>query len=247
MDMCKVFAIYPIDKSNPTGFLNRINTFEKRHLGNDWRCFKLHFCDSDHKNAITEAKRYGFIIFMGHGGESHLCGACGSLGEEPISEAAREENPDYYNNHNFINISNIQEFRDKIFCSFSCNSNRNSAKSLGHVAIQSGVKAFIGFGDIPTDFINGETMSKRCIAIYKGIIIRIIKYAILFGITGNLTVESFVKTIKFLTTKEIQILMKSKFKIRHKDHILKNLVEFKNDIRIMGDAHARLCDDYIEL
>lgn len=244
--MCKVFAIYPTDKSHTTRFLNRINTFEKRHLGDSWRCFKLHFQDSDHLNSITAAKDYRFILFMGHGGESHLCGACGLYGEASVSEISRSENPDCYNNHNFINTSNIHEFRDKIFCAFSCNSNRNTAKSLGRTAINSGVRSYIGFGDIPTDYVDGETMSKRCIAVYKGIIIRIMKYALLIGIKENLTVVALVKIIKFLTTKEIQILMKSKSKIRHKDLILKQLADFKNDIRIMGDVDARLCDDYVE-
>lgn len=243
--MCKILAIYPIDKSHPTGFLNRINTFEKRNLGEAWRCYKLHFRDSDHLNSIQEAKKYRFILFMGHGGESHLCGSCATFGEETISETARSENSDYYNYHNYINTSNIQEFKDKIFCSFSCNSNRNTAKSLARAAIESGVKAFIGFGDIPTDYVDGETMSKRCIAIYKGIIIRIMKYALFYGIKENLTVMSFVKVIKFLTTKEIQMLMKSKSKIRNKNHILQQLVDFKNNIRIMGEAHARLCDEHV--
>lgn len=244
--MCNVLAIYPTDKSHTTGFLNRINTFEKRHLGDSWRCFKVHFQDSDHLNSITVAKDYRFIFFMGHGGESHLCGACGLYGEEAVSEIARSENPNYYNNHNFINTTNIQEFKDKIFCAFSCNSNRNTAKSLGRAAIQYGVRSFIGFGDIPTDYVDGKTMSRRCIAVYKGVIIRIMKYALLFGIKENLTVWAFVKTIKLLTTKEIQLLMKSKSKIRHKDLILKQLVDFKNEIRVMGDVHARLCYDFVD-
>ena len=71
------------------------------------------------------------------------------------------------------------------------------------------------------------------------------KYALFYGIKENLTVMSFVKVIKFLTTKEIQMLMKSKFKIRNKNHILQQLVDFKNNIRIMGEAHARLCDEHV--
>lgn len=71
------------------------------------------------------------------------------------------------------------------------------------------------------------------------------KYALFYGIKENLTVMSFVKVIKFLTTKEIQMLMKSKSKIRNKNHILQQLVDFKNNIRIMGESHARLCDEHV--
>ena len=38
--MSKVFAIYPLDKSSSTSFLNRIHTFETRMLGDAWHCYK---------------------------------------------------------------------------------------------------------------------------------------------------------------------------------------------------------------
>lgn len=41
--MSKVFAIYPLDKSSSTSFLNRIHTFETRMLGDAWHCYKVHF------------------------------------------------------------------------------------------------------------------------------------------------------------------------------------------------------------
>ena len=39
--MSKVFAIYPLDKSSSTSFLNRIHTFETRMLGDAWHCYKV--------------------------------------------------------------------------------------------------------------------------------------------------------------------------------------------------------------
>lgn len=47
--MSKVFAIYPLDKSNSTSFLNRIHTFETRMLKDAWHCYKVHFSDDDHQ------------------------------------------------------------------------------------------------------------------------------------------------------------------------------------------------------
>lgn len=241
--MSKVLAIYPIDKSNSTKFLNRINTFEKRELGDKWHCFKIHLSDEDHVKCLTEISKVRFIIFMGHGGEARLCGACGKYGEESVDDFVKLENDDYYNNANFITAENIGRFKDRVLCCFSCNSNRNSTKSLSRIAIKEGVISFIGFGDIPTDYIDGVTFSKRCISIFKGIITKIMKHSFKIAIQDNNTVDCFVQTIRLLTTKEIQYLMNSKYKIRHKTQIIHQLVLFKNEIRIFGNPYARLVEE----
>lgn len=53
--MSKVFAIYPLDKSSSTSFLNRIHTFETRMLGDAWHCYKVHFSDDDHERCIQQS------------------------------------------------------------------------------------------------------------------------------------------------------------------------------------------------
>ena len=92
--MSKIFAIYPIDKSSSTSFLNRIHTFETRKLGDAWHCYKVHFSDEDHERCILQAKDTHFIFYMGHGGETQLHGACAKYGEMPVDPTAIEENKD---------------------------------------------------------------------------------------------------------------------------------------------------------
>lgn len=82
--MNDVFAIYPKDESSSTSFLNRIHTFESSKLGNRWHCYKVHFSDEDHSNCIKQSQQYRFIIFMGHGGETHLHGSCAKYGEMKV-------------------------------------------------------------------------------------------------------------------------------------------------------------------
>lgn len=238
--MSKVFAIFPIDKGCSTKFLNRINTYETRTLGKNWHCYKVHLSDKDHDNCIKASKDSRFILFMGHGGETKLCGACGKYGEMPADPLVRAENPDYYIKERFIDASNISEFKDKIFVCFSCNSNRNTARSLGMKAIECGVLSFVGFGDIPTDYVDTYPFSTRCIAVYKSLITKVMKHAILLASESNCSVDALVKIIQVLMTKEIQRLVVSTDKIRHKDIIIKQLVTFKNDIRIFGDQYARI-------
>lgn len=238
--MIKVFAIYPIDKSNSTKFINRINTFEMRNLGDEWHCYKIHFYDEDHADCLAASKTSRFVFFMGHGGESKLCGSCGGKGELNVAPIVRKENPDYYIKESFIDVSNISEFKGQIFFCFSCNSNRNNARSLGRAAIEEGVLAFVGFGDMPTDYVEGVNFSKRSIAIYKGLIIKIIKHAVCLATEKNMSVDSLVRVIHILTTKEIQSLLMAKNCILHKGSIINKLVEFKNEIRIFGDRYATI-------
>lgn len=60
--MSKVFAIYPLDKSSSTSFLNRIHTFETRMLGDAWHCYKVHFSDDDHERCIQQSLESHFIF-----------------------------------------------------------------------------------------------------------------------------------------------------------------------------------------
>lgn len=236
--MSKVFAIYPIDKANSTTFLNRINTFEMRKLEDDWHCYKVHFSDKGHDDCITAAKSTRFVLYMGHGGETQLCGSCGKYGEQDVEASVRLENPDFYIKESFINSGNISRFKGQIFFCFSCDSNRNNARSLGRIAIHEGVLAFVGFGDIPTDYIEAVKFSKRSIALYKGIIVRIMKYSVYYAAKNNMTLDAMVRLIGILTTKEIQHLMRTKSAIRHKKSIINQLILFKNDIRIFGDRYV---------
>ena len=107
-------------------------------------------------------------------------------------------------------------------------------------AIECGVLSFVGFGDIPTDYVDTYPFSTRCIAVYKSLITKVMKHAILLASESNCSVDALVKIIQVLMTKEIQRLVVSTDKIRHKDIIIKQLVTFKNDIRIFGDQYARI-------
>lgn len=237
--MSKVFAIYPLDKSCSNSFLNRIHTFETRKLGDDWHCFKVHFSDEEHEKSINAANESHFVLFMGHGGDTQLHGACGKYGEFTTESTAAKENHDFYDRGVFIDASNIGRFQNKIFFCFSCNSNKSSTKSLSRLAIENGVQTFVGFGNIPTDYIKEVKFSKRCIALYKGKIIKILKYAIYYAVESDETVDGLVQIIKLLTTKEIQSLRQQR-PFHDKDAVVCQLYKFKNEIRIYGDRYAKI-------
>ena len=111
---------------------------------------------------------------------------------------------------------------------------------MGRKAIESGVLSFVGFGDIPTDYIDTYPFSIRSIAVYKGIITKVMKHALRLAVESNESVEGLVRIIQVLTTKEIRRLILTTNQIHHKDAIINQLVMFKNDIRIFGDKYARI-------
>ena len=175
--MTKIFAIYPTDKQQSTAFLNKINTYFKRKIDTDWYCYEIKFTDDDHKRCLNEVANSSakFILFMGHGRSDCLFGSCAKESNDFVSSEAMQYNEIVYKNENFINSDNLYLFKDKILFSFSCNSNRKDKNSLGWKAIENEVRCFIGFGDIPTDYIEKNNFPIKAIAHYKSLIIKIIR------------------------------------------------------------------------
>jgi len=233
--MSKIFAIYPTDKRESTKFLNRINTYLIRNLKKDWHCYKIKFTDDDHINCLKQAKESPakFILFMGHGRSNCLYGSCAKANSDFISPDAERENNELYKNERFIDESNIGNLSNKVFFSLSCNSNENSARTIGRKAIEKGILCFVGFGDIPTDHIEGKKNPPKAIAVYKGLITKIIKESLYISIINNYTVDRLVDLIKIITYKEIQTLLYTKN--RHKKNIIEKLLLFKNEIVIFGN------------
>lgn len=240
--MTNLFGIYPTDRQESITFLNRINTYLCRKLGSQWHCYKIKYSNADHESCIKKAidSNAKFILFMGHGRSDCLFGSCNKKSQDFISEDAVIENSEFYRNEHFIHSDNICMFKGKIFFSLSCLSNRNNSKSLAQNAINNGVISFVGFGDIPTDYIEGKNIPLKAIAIYKGIISKVIKISINISIQNNYNVEEMVSLIKVLTNKEIQKTIISPFKNRHKRIIVNNLYQFKQEIVIFGNRFEKL-------
>ena len=239
--MCKVFAIYPTDKKDSTKFLNKINTFLCKNLGADWHCYKIEFSDEDHQRCLNSAQSSAakFIIFMGHGRGDKLLGSFNKKAEDFISNDALSEEL-FYKNEKFIHEQNIDFFKNKILFCFSCNSNENKSKSLSRIAIQKGVKSFIGFGDMPTDYIAGRPFPLKAIETYKCILTRVIKNGLYIAIKKEYTIDEFIRLLKILVTKEMQSILFTSSKYRHKKVLLQELYKFKTNIKVYGNRYERL-------
>lgn len=238
--MKKIFAIYPVDKSNSTQSLNRVHMYESRNLSVVWHCFKVHCSEFDHEHCLEIARNEDIlcVVFMGHGREEYLFGACGKHGNDFTT--GEFVGDDFFNHQNFINGENINVFRNKVFVCFSCFSNRKTNKSLSSHAINNGVKTFVGFGDMPTDYFRGCPYTRTELQIYKGLLSRILKRALYLVVDGNGTVVQFVELLTLLTTQEMQAIMFSRYRAKKKSQLLKLLYDFKNEIRIFGDRYSTM-------
>jgi len=181
------------------------------------------------------------IIFLGHGRSDKLYGACGDQGENLISIGAEaiEDNTQYFSKPDFITISNANVLARNIVFALSCDSNALK-KSIGDSAIKNGVYSFVGFGDIQTDFEDDKELTRREIAIFKGIIIKIVKKSLLYSLQNKFTVEKLVDTIKIMTNKEIYKLLTIYKGIKYRSRIAKHLYSFKDEIEIFGDKYIQL-------
>lgn len=237
---CKVFCVYPQD--NSTRFLNRIVSYLKRNLGDDFHCFKVKLHEGSHTECIKKIDELEnkVIIFLGHGKSNLLYGACGSEAESAfINHEAVEENPEYFNKQDFINMNNCSIFKNNIVFSFSCNSNQIK-NSIGNTSIMNGAISFIGFGDIPSDFETEKELTQREISIFKGIIVKIIKKSFLFSWKQNFSIEQLVDTIKVMTNKEVFKLTVNNKGIKYRYRIAKHLFYFKNEIEVFGQKYIKL-------
>lgn len=237
----KIYCIHPYDRT--TQFLERIVNHLRQEFGSEFHCFKVKANNASHLDCLKaiEVQKNNFVLFLGHGKSNLLYGACGDNADNLFTSGyAQEESSSHYKNEQFLFSENIGVLKSNIVLSLSCNSNEKGKNCLGVFAIQTGAKSFIGFGDIPTDYDEQVDFTEREIAIFKGIINRVIKKSIAISFKKNFTVEKLVDTIKILTNKEIQNLIYKHKGVKYRHRIAKHLFRFKEDIVIFGDRYAIL-------
>jgi len=238
-----ILIIRPHDKS--TSFLERI----KNHLVNEFEdrshYFNVKLNDQSHEQCVERIKQHsenGIIIFLGHGRSDALLGSRGDLYEnyDFVSPEARDEEPEsYYFNGNFISAGNMDLFENKkVFC-LACRSNE-----IGEVAINSGAKAFIGFGDIPTSLeefqIKGGEANSTMVSTMKTEVNRIVKVSLAYCIKKDLSFEDLMGMITYLTNQRIADILTHYTWFKERHALADHLYYFKKEARIFGDKNIRL-------
>lgn len=232
-----ILCIYPDDSS--TRFLDRIQNYLKRKLGDEFHCYKVKPNDDSHYYCLERLRTNTteeLVIFLGHGRSDCLYGANTNYNffASPYYEGVSD-----YQNDNFINSTNIAVFSEKkVFC-LSC----NSAEKLGEWAVQKGATVFIGFGDIPTD---NEILPKlgiglpTLIARFKGEINWIVKKSLAFSIAKNHSFYQLADTVRLLTNARINDIILTHKSLRQRRLLTDYLFSFKSEMVVSGDGNELL-------
>lgn len=234
--MSRILCVYPEDPS--TKFLNHLVERLNIHFRQDFHCFKVKPNSKSHNDCLGRI-RHGdeeLVIFLGHGTHKELYGAdSGSLFEGSTFSF------DNSGDNIFINQENIDVFyRKKVFC-LSCNSNGKLSKW----AVEHGATTFLGFGDIPTDWVKDDHMkinvSKRDIYIFRKIITKIVSRSLMIASSNNFSFGQLEKLIKILTNNWMHndYYSMGKF-IKSKEWINKQLFLFKDEMKISGNKEAQV-------
>lgn len=234
--MSKILCIYPDDSS--TRFLDRIQYYLKQHMLEVFHCYKVKPNQESHDRCIARLHyrtEEELVIFLGHGRSDSLYGANNY-------QRALDSSYDFegeYENDSFINRDNISVFSGKkIFC-LSC----NSAEKLGRLAYQNGAKAFIGFGDIPTDDISIPEIGRRLrflTARFKGEVSWIVKSSLVYSIKNNYDFFQLISLVRLLTNKRINEIIITHKNLRERRLLADYLYNFKNEMELFGDGKEKL-------
>lgn len=235
--MSRILCIYPHDSS--TRFLDRIQNHLKRQLGDVFHCYKVKPHQLSHDDCLERLQRVAeeeLVIFLGHGRSDCLYGA-NSYSNALVSPYFQRERE--YENDNFISKDNISVLDGKkVFC-LSC----KSADGLGKLAVRNGAKAFIGFGDIPTDNEILPELGMRLpllIARYKGEISWIVRTSLSYSIKNNHNSFKLIDTMRLFTNVRINNIILAHRGLRQRRLLADYLYNFKNEMALFGDGNESL-------
>lgn len=238
--MSRILCIYPDDSS--TKFLDRVQNHLKRHLAQAFHCYKIKPCQSSHDECLERLLKVTeeeFVIFLGHGKSDCLYGASSNC---DFLVSSYFEGISNYENDNFISKENIDVLRGKkVFC-LSC----NSADGLGKLAVQNGVRAFIGFGDIPTDNEVLPELGRKLPLLtsrYKGEVSWIVRTSLVYSIKNNHNFFQLIDTLRLITNIRINNIILANRGLRQRRLLADYLYNFKDEMMLFGDGNETLLSE----
>jgi hypothetical protein len=224
--MSKILFLYP--KDSTTDFLNFI--LENNLYSNEISIERPNTTIKEHQQSLENTKTSDseLVIFMGHGHNDSLHGANGS--DLDIEFKAFRER--------FINKENIEELVGKKIISLSCNSN----EKIGKIAIENGVRVFVGFGYIPTDWsVEAEgypDITSDEIDQFRSLLVKVFSMSLNYSIIYQFTFFQFERIFKVITNKKIIELLNSDYDTN--DWLLQSLYKLKDEIKVFGDGSIKI-------
>lgn len=189
---------------------------------------------------IGELSDNDIVCFLSHGATRAIHGS-----EYRTRYGSHSRQYSYMNESGyFIDKSNIEILKGKkVFC-LSCNSD-----TLGKLAIESGVKVFIGFSTIDFDsrneLISNQNPRSSVICKTKYSLRKAVYQSLVYAIDNNITFYQLCNLLKINLNKEMDNLIlnnKNKDGYKYYKTAADCLLTIKEGITIFGDGNMRLLD-----
>jgi len=231
--MSKILCVFPNDPS--TRFLEKLSWELNKHFDSNFHCFKVKPNKSSHTKCLDRIKMGNdeLILFLGHGQSDKLFGAITNN-----FNTFHTDSEDFFIHDDFINKENINVFSNKKVICLSCNSN----DKIGKWAVDSGTKVFLGFGDIPTDWLTEYErlkISKFDVFAFRCLMRDIILKSIIYVGAHNMTFKALDKVIKIFVNRTIYY-GKYPYKIKNLSWVNDRLCYFKDEIKVYGDKDLNI-------
>lgn len=241
--MSKILIIHPQDRT--TDFLKRIKTAVINNIEGA-QIFNVHPTAKSKVEAfqaIQSLSSDGLLLFLGHGRSDMLYGSKGRYYDtlDTFSNDFRSEHPElFYYDRVFLDENNITILKGKKVICLACNSNDKIAK----LALENGVAAFIGYGDIPTSQHEFERshqlVSSQVVAIVKGELNNIVRSSLVYSFKNGMTFNGFKDILDYKCNQAIVRYVRDAKELRHRRLIADFLYFLKRECKVFGDGDLKL-------
>ncbi len=218
------------------GKLNRrLDKASKKYIvkpndGSKFRCHQL----------IKSWSEDDLIIFMGHGRSDALFGSRGKMFNIMGGDNAKDrDTDDIYNDESFVDESNYGLFAGKSVVCFTCESDE-----LGKKLMESGAKAIVGFGKMPSSKIELEQdahvkySTKTMVAYINGALNVAFREAVLRAHRMKGVIEDVAIYFKMEMRRQVSLLLHSKAKYRY--CMANVLYDIARTVTVMGDKKLKV-------
>lgn len=234
--MSKIVCIFPNDDT--TAFLGELIKILKKSFPQKVVCYKIKPTIDAHEaclQKVLKSSPKNLILYLGHGQSDKLSGA--SAG----NTVSNNQEYELFRKKGFINQQNIDVFSNKKVICLSCNSN----EKLGQYALSKNCQCFVGFGFIPTDWLDETPCTPRDVDLFRQMLCALMADAIIYAIKHQFNFDQFEKVLKIMTNQAI-------FTKSHRNHtyagaqhdywIDENLYKLKDEVKIFGNRDTLLLE-----
>jgi hypothetical protein len=234
--MNDIVCIFPNDDT--TAFLEELIKRLKKSLPQNVICYKIKPTIDAHEacfQKVSKRSPKNLILYLGHGQSDKLSGASAANTVSNNQEYA------LFRKKGFINQQNMAVFSDKKVICLSCNSN----EKLGQYALSKNCQCFVGFGFIPTDWLDETPCKSTDVDLFRQLLCALMADAIIYAIKHQFNFDQFEKILKTMTNQAILAQSHANLAYGNTQNtwwVDESLYKLKDEVKIFGNRETLLLE-----